>query len=298
MRAGDGDERLAGSRCRVGDDLLPRLGRDAQPGRARSSALSGSTAVSALVTASRSGRLPGSPAHVVGSVLPFERECRPRSTAARVGRRTARIAATDLRSGVVGVQNGCRCAGAGGAKNMDPLAGPDRSRWSRRRQATTDLGGGTRHATESASRWASSISSAARALLSLLALRSPSQTKRRTSWPCSSATPTYVRPTGLAGVPPPRAGDAGHRDGQRRSEAGARTICHGDAGLCGHGAMAFERHRIDAQLRLLDRVAIADDAADVVVARAADLGDQVADRALPCTIRQSRESDRARPVAD
>ena len=90
---------------------------------ATSSGLSGSTAVSALVTARRSGR---------GAIVTWLAACAlatsipERLERRRVGRRTARIAAGDDGARTGGQDRRGARPGAGRADDVDPLALPDR----------------------------------------------------------------------------------------------------------------------------------------------------------------------------
>ena len=131
VRPGDADQRPPDGR--VGDDLLPRLDAGSRPSRAAaSSGWSGSTAVSALVTASRSGR---------GAAVTWAAACSPAiaipsaSSAGVYGRRPARVAAGDDRAGVRRQEGRGARPGPGRADDVDPLPGADRPGRPGRREA-------------------------------------------------------------------------------------------------------------------------------------------------------------------
>ena len=85
----------------------------------------------------------------------------------------------------------------------------------------------------------------------------------------------------------------GHRDGEIRAIALARALGHRHARLRRDGAVALERLVRDAQLGLLETVAVADDAAHEVVARAGDLSEHVRDQAAGARLGRGQFQSRA-----
>src|SRR5829696_1957031 len=123
-----------------------------------------------------------------------------------VRRRSAGVAAVDVGTGPRGEERGCRRTRPRGTHDVDPLPDLDRAGGARRLQAGAHgRGAAQRHPAPpcgAASTCASSSSIAAAALSRLFADRSPAHRNRRTTGPPAPATATYVRPTGLAAVPP------------------------------------------------------------------------------------------------
>ena len=109
---------------------------------ATSSGWSGSTAVSALVTASRSGG--GVPVTCARGVLGGDRDAEAVERRG-VRRRRPGIAGRDDRAGPGGQDRGRAGTRAGGTYDVDPLARPDWPRVTRARQAGADPFGGARH---------------------------------------------------------------------------------------------------------------------------------------------------------
>ncbi len=150
-----------------------------------SSGWSGSIAVSAFVTASRSGcgRWVTCSGSWCGAIVHAERLER-----GRVRRRRGRVAARDDGPRPRAEQRRGARPGPRRADDVDPLEGPDGSGGTRRREAGPDPVRGRGHA--DASTRSSRSDRAAPALWRLLALRSPLQTWRFTATPTASATAT------------------------------------------------------------------------------------------------------------
>ena len=197
VRPGHADERPTDRRIR--DDLLPRFDRD--PGVARGGQLG-------LVGIDRGQRLGHRQAvgarragHVRRGV--FRRDHDPdRLERRRVGRGPTRIAAGHGRARVRREECGGAGSRAGGADDVDPLEGPDRTGRPGGLEARPDAVGGRGHAGSAAGEVSSAAaaapastrsnrsSRAAAALSRLFSLRSPVQTCRRTATPMPSATAT------------------------------------------------------------------------------------------------------------
>ena len=190
VRAGHADERPADSR--VGDDLLPRLERDA--GRARGHQLRVVGVDRGEGLGDRDTLRAWGGRDVRGGVL-----ARDHDTDSLHGRRVRRwrawIAGCHDAAGV-DRQDGRRAGpGPGRADDVDPFHRPDGASRPRGLQPGPDslCGGGHRSFASGGAACSSRStrsSSAAAALRRLLSDRSPSQRKRRTSAPATSATAT------------------------------------------------------------------------------------------------------------
>ena len=268
--------------------------RDARA--ASSSGWSGSIAVSALVTASRSGggaavtcaascsQASGMPssasAAVYGDGPPgsqplaaapaHAREDAPRRSPRRLPRRrrgSARPAGSA--AGIAGgAEAGADRGGAGHAPR--PRGPPARPRLDPLEQQLED-GGRARP---------------------LFAARSPDHRYRRTSTPSSSATATYVSPTGFASRAAVRAGDAGHRRRQAAPNRSRAPSAIARATWALTAPWAREDRRRHAEQLLLRLVRVGDDAAREVAAGAGDLGDRVGDEPARARLRQRDASGR------
>ena len=171
--AGDADELLARGPRRIGHELLPRFEGDAMGpsgGELRMVRRDGGERLGDGQAVDDRTRPRGHMRRIMGGFDPDPAGLQRGG----VGGRCAGVARRDHGPDASRQERGRRGAGAGGPNDVDALPGSDGAGGTRRRQAGADLGCAAGHPSARGRR-ASSRSSAAPALASLLACRSPVQ---------------------------------------------------------------------------------------------------------------------------